>query len=123
MTYDAERDLQRLEEPLQQQLRALYQSLELPPNHAHFSNLPPEKEQQAHWLKTLHQQLQLAAGYSTATVAATEPQAILDYLNDYPFVFLMSETGAGKSYFVQTVLPEYCKSIGRPLPNTCPMIF
>ena len=114
-TYDAEMDLQRLEEPLQQELRSLYQSLAITPCHSHFINLPTQKEKHAHWLQTLSQQLQLTAGQSIRTETATEPQEILNYLKNHPFVFLMSETGAGKSYFVQTVLPAYGKKIGREM--------
>ena len=113
ITYDAETDWQQLDKSMQAPLRALYHSLTITPCHSHFIDLPYNKENQQAWVDSLSQRLCLSAGQFTHPTEATTPQDVLETLERWPFVFLLSESGEGKSHFVQQVLPFYGKTVGR----------
>ena len=113
--YNPDIDFQQLQEPLQSDLRQLYATLKITPCHSHFINLPQNRDQHAHWYNILCQQLKLAAGLLLYPEQATEVRDVVNYLHDNDFVFLLSETGEGKSYFVQKVLPQSAKQEGRTI--------
>ncbi len=115
MHYDPENDINKLAPPLQKTLKMVYESLSITPCHSHFMNLPKNKVEQEKWVQSLSLQLQLSAGRSGNPKQATEPEAVLTYLETHPFVFLVSETGAGKSYFVERVLQNYGAMHGRDI--------
>ncbi len=115
INYDPEIDFQKLEEPMQNELRVLYNTLAITPCHAHFMKLPKDKSLQKAWVKTLSQQLCLSAGQLSHPLDETLPEDVLKYLEKHPFVFFLSETGAGKSYFVEHVLRNYGATHHRPI--------
>ncbi len=114
-SYEPENDFKKLKEPLQTELRTLYETLEITPQHRHFQDLPTDETDLETWFTSLKKSLVLSAGYSTHPALATSPDEVLNYLNTHPFVFLTSQTGAGKSYFVERLLREEGRAHGRDI--------
>ncbi|MCW8386980.1 hypothetical protein OQJ15_11745 [Fluoribacter dumoffii] len=114
-TYNPENDFARLGSDLSARLKKIYQQLQLTPCHSHFLDVPKDPTQHLPWLDHLIHRLQWRAGILPHGGEPTPPEAVMDYLKQHPFVFLTSKTGAGKSYFVQKILPKYGKEQGQPL--------
>jgi hypothetical protein len=115
ITYRPENDLAKLKEPLQTELKNLYQILKLTPCHSHFQDLPNDEALIEPWYNNLKTRLALSTGFSTHPEHATTPDEILNYLDTHPFVFLSSETGAGKSYFVERILRQEGEKLDREI--------
>ncbi len=113
--YNSENDFSRLEKQLAKRLKETYKELKLAPYHSHFFNLPKDEKQQEHWVNHLIKRLQWGSGILPESTEPTTPQEVLDYLEQYNMAFLISETGAGKSHFVQKILPYHAKSIAKPI--------
>ncbi|WP_131778022.1 transglutaminase domain-containing protein [Legionella bozemanae] len=107
--YRPEEDFARLSSDLAEQLKKTYQKLKLIPCHSHFIDLPHDPTLHAQWLDNLTQRLEWRAGILPDIAEPTTPEMVMDYLDKHSFVFLTSKTGAGKSYFVQKILPKYGK--------------
>ena len=115
INYEPNCDIQKLSESLQTRLKSAYQALEITPCHSHFSDLPHDKSLHEDWVNIKIQQLNLSTGQLEGKNHATQPEDVLDYLAYHPFVFLLSETGVGKSYFVEHLLREYGAAHDRPI--------
>ena len=111
INYDPSRDFEKLEPSLQARLRALYLKLNIEPCHSHFLNLAEDKATHESFVEALSQNLSLSQGLFVHPENPTSPEAVLSYLKEHPFVFLLSETGAGKSYFVERVLKDHNPSL------------
>ena len=105
-----------------------YYRLKIVPKHSHFRMfLDVNQEQREQLFQQLIQQLHVSVGQSEpirAPVASssseplirpTQPEEVLEQLERHPFLFLNSESGAGKSYFMHYRLPEYGKQTGKPI--------
>lgn len=107
-----------------------YRELNITPCYSHFKDCPEGGQEQMIWVTALGTALHLAAGKpfpipsemrassSSSTVetpTATTPQEFLEHLDKKPFVFLISESGSGKSHFMQQVIPQYGRETGRPI--------
>lgn len=133
-TCDWRTSIQHLNEGLQQRLSSCYQSLKTKPCFSHLATCPLDPTLQLAWVERLEQTLHLAAGLpmaldlppvsssstpaSSANETETNPQTVLDYLygdNKKPFVYLISETGAGKTHLMRQLLPEQAKKNGEPI--------
>lgn len=124
VNYSPERDLARLPLTLAERLRQAYSQLKLDPCYSHFRDVPREDfEEQSVRIDDLIKRLYLAAGQSepgkseqsALNKKATQAADILAYLKGKPFVFLSSESGAGKSHVLKYSVPEYGKSIGQSI--------
>ncbi|MCW5584182.1 MAG: AAA family ATPase [Gammaproteobacteria bacterium] len=115
--YDPEIDLQKLPAAYQDKLRTIYSELKIKPCHSHFLHFPANQAEGEveKWVSNLINHLLLSVGKLSVTSTAdstssathaTEPQELLDELKDKPFVFLVSESGAGKSYLMEHRLSE-----------------
>lgn len=105
--YQVRNDLSKLAPNLQEQLNTAYLNLSIKPRHSHFMDLPEDKTKHQAWLSDLIQRLTIASGHTTQPDAVTTPEALMQYLDHHPFVFLSSETGEGKSYFIENRIREY----------------
>ncbi len=113
--YDVKIDLGKLPQAWSEKLSALYQQLDISPCYSHFLHTPAPGDEQTQWFNDLIEGLQLTAGIMKEKSQATEAKDVLDYLARHPFVFLCSESGEGKSYFVHHVLKEHAQEQGRRL--------
>ncbi|CAM2845108.1 Uncharacterised protein [Legionella steigerwaltii] len=113
--YKPEDDFARLTPDLAEQLKKIYQQLQLTPCHSHFIDLPKDPIQHAKWMDHLVQRLGWRGGILPENAEPTTPEMVMNYLDDHSFVFLTSKTGAGKSYFVQKILPKYGKEHLKPI--------
>ncbi|VEB32777.1 hypothetical protein [Legionella cherrii] len=113
--YKPEEDFARLTPGLAEQLQKTYQRLQLTACHSHFIDLPKDPTQHSKWLNHLIQRLEHRAGILPDHAEPTTPEMVMNYLDDHSFVFLTSKTGAGKSYFVQKILPKYGKQHLKPI--------
>ncbi|MGQ3891246.1 hypothetical protein [Legionella sp. CNM-4043-24] len=116
-------------EPARKILLACYDRLKISPCYAHFQNCPEEASAQIPWAQQLVTSLELAAGKPPVAAAPSNsgsssavitnqvstPEELMAYLNSHPFAFLISESGAGKSYLMQNLLPKYGKEINQPI--------
>ncbi len=115
MNYDVRVALEKLPQAQADFLKTLYQQLKIKPCYSHFLHMPTSADEQHQWFNDLIESLKLSAGIMKEGRQATEAKDVLDYLARHPFVFLCSESGAGKSYFVHHVLKEYAQAQGRRL--------
>ncbi|MCL5271832.1 MAG: hypothetical protein M1486_00625 [Gammaproteobacteria bacterium] len=133
VTYRPYREFEQLDEILRSRLKDCYQKLKITPRFSHFVNFPQDKALHMRWLEQLEKSLHLAAGVALDTglppvssssdsqasiEKETSPQDVIDFLygeNDHPFVFLVSESGTGKTFLMRTALPEYAQGINDPI--------
>lgn len=113
--YKPEEDFARLTPGLAEQLKKTYQRLQLTACHSHFIDLPKDPTQHAKWLDHLILRLEHRAGILPDHAEPTTPEMVMNYLDNHSFVFLTSKTGAGKSYFVEKILPQYGKQHLKPI--------
>ncbi|MGQ3890439.1 AAA family ATPase [Legionella sp. CNM-4043-24] len=118
--YDPEVDLQRIPQPFQDRLRQVYRDWNIKPCHSHFEAFPFQggQEAQQSWYQDLYKGLGLSVGRFSKpenqpssssrieNTQTTEPDELIAYLRDRPFVFLVSESGAGKSHFLNKRIRE-----------------
>lgn len=119
--YNPEKDLQRLDPRVAQSLLQVYQRTNVNICHSHFSDFPASGglEEQMRWAEDLIDRLTLSAGqlqssplisssslHNTVEPKPTQPEDIISYLKHRRFVFLVSESGAGKSHMLYHRLPE-----------------
>lgn len=113
--YRPENDFSRLEPELSARLCVAYQRLNLTPCHSHFHNLPADTRHHAQWCEQLIQNLALSSGQYPSIDEPTTPKLILSTLKKNKLIFLLSETGEGKSHFVQRTLTHYAREQGQPI--------
>lgn len=128
LNYDPVNDFETLAPKPRSRLMDCYERLKIKPCHSHFQGLPQAIDQQEAWVSELETALHLAAGKplrqsqpiasssaSPTIHQATTPEAFMNYLAKKSLVFLISESGSGKSYFLNDVLPEYGEKTGNPI--------
>ena len=128
ITYVADEDFALLSFSQSNRLRACYERLAIQVKHSHFITYPRDNPaQQEQWLNRLIYQLHASIGQTEpiyAPIASsssdpvsrpTQPEELLTQLEQHPFLFLSSESGEGKSYFIRYRLPEYGATIGKEI--------
>jgi hypothetical protein len=113
--YNPEADFNRINTISGEHLKKTYQKLKLTPCHSHFSDLPNSTLLHPDWVEGLIKRLEWRAGTLPDVMEPTSPETVMNYLEQHPFVFLTSKTGAGKSYFVQKTLRDYSINQNKPV--------
>lgn len=101
-------------------LQHFYQKYNVKPKLSHFKQCPTDLALINQWQNDLISQLQLSLDQSYRTpnqtlessVDETSPAEILELFKYKTLLYLLGETGVGKSYFIQNTLKEYAKSQG-----------
>ncbi|KTD61282.1 hypothetical protein [Legionella shakespearei] len=105
--HDTEQYYNALPKAAAKRLKDCYDKLAMKPAYSHFIGKPTDPAQAEAWVDDTVRQLELSQGLVKSGLEPTTVETVLQALQHRRFVFLLSDTGEGKSYFVTHTLKEH----------------